>query len=51
MLSLSLSLASLWRRRLPLRRVVGGVTYERLRSRTGGFLTSGNGRALYGRIS
>ncbi|MDI4665259.1 hypothetical protein K9U40_13095 [Xanthobacter autotrophicus] len=52
MLSLSLSLAALRRRAgLPMRRVVGGIAYGRLKGSNGALLSSADGRALYGRIA
>jgi len=51
MLSLSLSLSAIARHAgLPLRRLIGGVAYGRLKGANGAHLSSASGPALYGRI-
>ena len=51
MLSLSLSLSAIARRAgLPLRRVIGGIAYGRLKGAGGTYLSSASGPALYGRL-
>ncbi|MFG1301699.1 hypothetical protein V5F49_18080 [Xanthobacter sp. V3C-3] len=51
MISLSLSLSTIARRAgLPLRRIIGGIAYGRLKGTGGTYLSSASGRALYGRM-